>query len=84
MMKNIKPTNDVLPHLLSEVTKLYAESQKKEKERWESGDTFNIFNTLGLKTEEVRLHSAFLGELLNPKGSHGASDVFLCSGGTMP
>ena len=77
MMKNIKPTNDVLPHLLSEVTKLYAESQKKEKERWESGDTFNIFNTLGLKTEEVRLHSAFLGELLNPKGSHGASYVFL-------
>lgn len=76
-MKNIKPTNDVLPHLLSEVTKLYAESQKKEKERWESGDTFNIFNTLGLKTEEVRLHSAFLGELLNPKGSHGASYVFL-------
>lgn len=77
MMENIKPTNKVLPSLLSEVAKLYAESQKKEKERWESGDTFNIFNTLGLKTEEVRLHSAFLGELLNPKGSHGASYVFL-------
>lgn len=77
MMENIKPTNEVLPSLLSEVAKLYAESQKKEKERWESGDAFNIFNTIGLKTEEVRLHSAFLGELLNPKGSHGASYVFL-------
>lgn len=77
MMENIKHTNEVLTSLLSCVAKLYAESQKKEKERWESGDAFNIFNTLGLKTEEVRLHSAFIGEMLNPNGSHGASFVFL-------
>ncbi len=32
---------------------------------------------LGLSTNEVRTHSAFLCELLNPKGKHGYKDVFL-------
>lgn len=76
-MENRKSINDVLLNLLSDVAKLYTESQRKESERKESGDTFNIFNIIGLKTEEVRLHSAFIGELLNPMGSHGASSVFL-------
>ncbi|MBP6429562.1 MAG: PD-(D/E)XK nuclease family protein [Bacteroidales bacterium] len=42
-----------------------------------SGENFNIFKVIGLTTEEVRLHSAFLTELLNPKGSHGQKEVFL-------
>lgn len=36
-----------------------------------------MFNTIGLRTEEVRLHSAFIAELLNPQGSHGLSNLFL-------
>ena len=36
-----------------------------------------MFNVIGLRTEEVRLHSAFLAELLNPQGSHGLSNMFL-------
>jgi hypothetical protein len=31
----------------------------------------------GLRTDEVRLHSALIAELLNPKGSHGSSFHFL-------
>ncbi|MEQ1554176.1 MAG: PD-(D/E)XK nuclease family protein, partial [Ferruginibacter sp.] len=42
-----------------------------------TGDRFNIFQILGLSSSEVRLHSALIAELLNPKGSHGLKDTFL-------
>jgi gas vesicle protein len=41
------------------------------------GEDFNIFNLLKMTTNEVRTHSAFIAELLNPKGSHYMDDVFL-------
>src|SRR5574344_1490567 len=41
------------------------------------GEKFNVFNILGLWSDEVRLHSAFLAELLNPNGTHGLKDKFL-------
>lgn len=40
-------------------------------------NSFNIFRILKAGHEEVGLHSRFLFELLNPKGSHGMGDVFL-------
>ena len=76
-MEKTEPMTKVLQNLLSEVAKYYAESKWKENERWERGESFNVFNTIGLRSEEVRLHSAFIGELLNPGGSHGASSLFL-------
>ena len=42
-----------------------------------TGENFNIFEVLGLTTNEVRTHSAFIAELLNPKGSHDQNEVFL-------
>ena len=42
-----------------------------------TGGRFNIFNVLGLTSNEVRLHSALLAELLNPNGTHGLKDEFL-------
>jgi hypothetical protein len=42
-----------------------------------SGNSFNIFNVINVTSDEVRLHSKFLSELLNPKGSHGQDDIFL-------
>lgn len=42
-----------------------------------TGEGFNIFRILKLHAAENRTHSAFLAELLNPKGSHGQRDVFL-------
>ena len=42
-----------------------------------SGDKFNIFSIIKLTTNEVRVHSAFLAELLNPKGLHGQGEIFL-------
>lgn len=42
-----------------------------------TGENFNLFKLLRLETNEVRTHSTILGELLNPKGSHGLSQTFL-------
>lgn len=42
-----------------------------------SGENFNIFKVIDLTTDEVRIHSKLLAELLNPEGSHGQGTVFL-------
>ena len=39
-----------------------------------TGGRFNIFQIIGVTTDEIRLHSAFLCELLNANGSHGLKD----------
>ncbi len=36
-----------------------------------TGGRFNIFSVIGVTTEETRLHSAFIAELLNVNGTHG-------------
>lgn len=41
------------------------------------GENFNLFSVLRLETKEDKTHSAFLAELLNPKGSHKMGTVFL-------
>lgn len=46
---------------------------RKEKNK----DSFNIFNLLSRKFDEVNIHSRFLFELLNPDGSHGLNRAFL-------
>ncbi len=63
--------------ILDTISKLYENEKQVELEKQEKGEFFNVFNTIGLRTEEVRLHSAFIAELLNPKGSHGLSYHFL-------
>lgn len=42
-----------------------------------TGENFNIFSVMNMEYKEVNTHSAIIGELLNPKGSHGQGDVFL-------
>jgi hypothetical protein len=42
-----------------------------------TGENFNIFSVMKLESDEVRLHSRLLGELLNPYGKHGMNEVFL-------
>lgn len=36
-----------------------------------TGERFNIFSLLGAETDEVKTHSNFVAELLNPDGLHG-------------
>lgn len=47
----------------------------KTKEK--DGLLFNIFEILDRTTDEVKCHSAFIAELLDPKGEHGQSSKFL-------
>jgi len=42
-----------------------------------AGEKFNIFSVMSMELDEVKTHSAIIGELLNPKGSHGQGSVFL-------
>ena len=65
---------DKIKNLLQQVSII----QKKYDEVAKiTGENFNIFSILSMERREVKTHSAFLGELLNPKGSHGMKDSFL-------
>jgi hypothetical protein len=50
-----------------------AARKEREAQAYRRGEQFNIFQVLRLEHDETHLHSALLGELLNPKGSHGLS-----------
>lgn len=67
----------LMEEFLCEFNKLLAKNNEiKEYERAQ-GNSFNIFNVLGMTSNEVKLHSALIAELLNPDGSHGMKDKFL-------
>lgn len=72
-----------LESLLKQVSEIVAIEKTQQEEKRKRGENFNIFNVLGLSTSEVRLHSAFLAELLNPNGYHGLGykflEAFLCN-----
>ncbi len=42
-----------------------------------TGQNFNLFSLLRKEYDEVRLHSKFIAELLNPYGSHSQGAIFL-------
>ncbi|MBE7468133.1 MAG: PD-(D/E)XK nuclease family protein [Anaerolineales bacterium] len=50
---------------------------KYEKVLQQAQQDFNIFSILRNEADEVYLHSQFLAELLNPKGSHNQGDILL-------
>ena len=47
------------------------------KDRYYTDYQFNLFTVLRSSSDEVRLHSRFISEILNPSGSHGFGSVFL-------
>ncbi len=63
--------------LLKQISKIVVKEKIHQEEKRKRGEIFNIFDVLGLSTNEVRLHSAFLAELLDPDGNHGLGDKFL-------
>lgn len=68
-----------LQRLLDEVRLILKKTEVEKKEADRRGENFNIFNVLGLTSDETRTHSAFIAELLDPNGSHGLGDQFLRS-----
>lgn len=65
---------DKTKHLLIQVKGLLKSYDKLTQS---TGENFNIFSVMGMESNEVKTHSAIIGALLNPKGSHGQKDVFL-------
>ena len=70
-------TDYEIKSLLEKTKPIVAENKRIREEREASGDFFNVFSILRMKHYEVRTHSPFLAELLNPNGSHGKKDTFL-------
>ena len=68
--------NDII-NILNQVRIVSQQIKEQRKEKFERGESFNIFNDLGFMSDEVHLHSMFLANLLNPKGSHGQRGKFL-------
>ena len=68
--------NDII-NILNQVRIVSQKIKEQRKEKFERGESFNIFNDLGFMSDEVHLHSMFLANLLNPKGSHGQRGKFL-------
>lgn len=64
-------------NILNQVRIVSQKIKEQRKEKFERGESFNIFNDLGFMSDEVHLHSMFLANLLNPKGSHGQRGKFL-------
>lgn len=62
-----------LKYLLKEINIL----NQRIKAREEYEDSFNLFEILHKRTEEVELHSRFISVLLDPKGSHKMKDSFV-------
>lgn len=68
--------NYKLESLFNEVKKMCERQKVLCEQARIRGENFNIFKVLNLSYDEVRLHSAFICELLNISGSHGLKDKF--------
>lgn len=66
---------------MSEITSFIEEiksiTQDYALKKRNSGEDFNIFSILQMERKEVKTHSKFISELINPKGRHGQGDLFL-------
>jgi len=66
----------------SKIQKILAElaliNNKYESIAKATGNNYNIFQVLKIETKEVITHSRMIGDLLDPKGSHGMGSEFLC------
>ena len=73
-MSNATNSEDRLESILDQIRVLKA----KYDERAEvTGENFNVFSILDRESDEVKTHSAFIAELLNPQGSHSQGTLFL-------
>lgn len=77
------PNRSLLDHrimndnIFTTISKLLAQNEQQKQERVRQGNEFNVFSLLGLSSDETRLHSAMIAELLNSKGTHGQGTLFL-------
>ena len=75
--KNKGLNMEKVQYLLNQITEILLVEKTIREEKRKRGELFNIFNVLGMSTNEVKLHSSLLAELLNCNGTHGLGDKFL-------
>lgn len=63
-----------LNHICESVSTIAKHHRRLAREK---GEDFNVFSVLKMERKENDTHSAFLGALLHPKGSHYLGDTFL-------
>lgn len=63
--------------LLDDIFEIASHDKMERQRDYDEGKTYNIFDIVNLRTDEVRAHSAMLTSLLTPGGSHGCGDKFL-------
>ncbi len=64
-------TIEDLLHRVAQLNREHAARAQEERR------AFNVFSMLRVEDEEVNLHSRFLFEVLNPRGTHGMGTAFL-------
>ena len=64
-------------NLLNQVRIVSKKTRELRRDTSRRGENFNIFNDLGLISDEVRLHSSIIAALLNPHGTHGQGSIYL-------
>lgn len=57
--------------------KIYLLNQDYKRQEDEKGESYNLFKVIDMTSNETSVHSAFLADLLNPKGLHHMGDTFL-------
>jgi hypothetical protein len=67
--------NEILSKSLISQGRMVLENHKKIDKV--IGGAFNVFSIMKLERRELTMHSNFLFELLNPKGSHSQGDLYL-------
>ncbi len=65
--------NNILKLKLVELQGKIETIKKLEREK---GENFNLFSILGMERLEVKTHSSFIFELINPKGSHSQGSLY--------
>lgn len=66
--------DEKIEHLIKIVKPIISKYDDIEKSK---GEKFNLFSILKMENKEVETHSAFLYELINPKGSHQQGNLYL-------
>ncbi|MDL2304917.1 PD-(D/E)XK nuclease family protein [Bacteroides sp. OttesenSCG-928-D19] len=59
--------------LLTNIANLSNSYRKRAKD---SGEAYNLFKVIRMTSDEVKIHSAFISDLLSPDGLHGMGFVF--------
>ena len=69
--------SDKIENIENLLEKVSEKIKKENQEKQQTAEDFNIFEILGVAHLEVSTHSAFIANLLNPKGSHSQGAKFL-------